>query len=491
MSCRTFIDILSARFFNEAVSIEVLTQEIEKEQLVETCYCLLQYITPDQIVKFLPFCLFSLHLVALKLASEKKSVVSRVLDMLYDIASACDASLLSLIPFDCVQKCLEIVIHWMHGVSVRTCIPWKEPVSFWKALPLCCWLLRLTEKRETVETTLEEFMEMVVKPNSQELCHRILRRQSVLKELILLHKESNANTMLLTLVINDFNYSSFPTNFLYTIRFALAYMKEEGLQLIGSLCSNCSSLLINCEVFSTAIQLNNLQVFLSVIEEIGIASPDQIRQYCELASLESLPENTESVGKLFGLEGNPGLNNAVELFKAHRTVFVSSELSINISIYSIIIPLLRWISLQKISCDNLVCYDFLMLILFRVLYLYSVVPEKADCSIHSIVQEIHTLLLLTENDITQYSYHFFSYLVVLQECASVSSEAAYLNNEIFEMLKLYSNKHFLPKLLSLPVALFKKKSSIESHLFSPRSHFVGRFKSNRIVYHYAERSADV
>ena len=445
---RPFIDLISSRFFNESVSIEELTREIEKEKIVEACYCLLPHVPPDQLVQFLPFCLFALHVTALQPSDEKKHVVSRILDTLYDLAMVCDSS---LIPAEVIQRCTEILVHWMHGVAVRNCIPWKEPVSFWKALPLCCWLLRLTEKRETVETTLSGFVETLSKPNLEEVCHRILRRQSVLKELVLLHKEENANILLLTLVLGDFNYSSFSTNFLYTIRFILSVLKEEGLHLIGLICSNISSMLLNCEVFSTTIQLNNLHVFLSVIEEIGIASPDQIRQFCELASLETLPENVETVGKLFGLEDNPGLNNAVELFNVHRTLFVSSEVSINLSIYSVVIPLLRWVSLQKINCDNRVCYDFLMLILFRILYFYSVSPEKADCSVHSIVQEIHTLLLLTESDITQYGYHFFTYLVVLKECVSVSTEKAYLNNEIIEMLKLYTNKQFLPKLLSLPV----------------------------------------
>ena len=485
---RPFIALITSRFFDESVAIEVLTREIEKEKLVETCYCLLPHVPSDRIAEFLPFCLFSLHLSALKPSSEKKSVVSHMLDMLYDLVCVCDSS---LIPAETVQRCTEILVHWMYGVSVRSAVPWKEPVSFWKSLPLCCWLLRLAEKRETVETTLGGFVETLSKPNSEEVCHRILRRQSVLKELVLLHDRENANVLLLTLVVNDFNYSSFATNFLFAIRFILAHLKEEGLQLVGLLCSSVNSLLLGCEAISTTIQLNNLQVFLSVIEEIGVASPEQIHRYCELATLETLPENIETVIQLLGVKENPVLNNAVDLFNSHRSVFVSSELTINLSIYSIVIPLLRWVSLQKIGCSNYVCYDFLLLVLFRILYFYSASPEKADCSIRSIVQEIHSLLLLTENDITQYSYGFFSYLVVLKECVSVSSEKEYLNSEVVEMLKLYSNKHFLPKLLSLPVFLLSLRSFVEPFDFFQRNHFVDPFESSRSVCHYAGHSADV
>ena len=100
------------------ISSEDLSKELVNNGIKEICCHLIQTCSVKQLIKLLPFVLFSLHLIFIHTSSLLENETS-ILDFLYETVIGKNLASLSPISED-LQLCLDILFHWMHGVSVRS-----------------------------------------------------------------------------------------------------------------------------------------------------------------------------------------------------------------------------------------------------------------------------------------------------------------------------------------------------------------------------------
>lgn len=315
---------------------------------------------------------------------------------------------------------------------------------------------------------IEELKETIQSSsNSGELCHKLVQKQSVLKELLLLRQVVNTDSILITLFLNDFSYESFASNLPYIVTLVMTFFKKEGLSLLGSLCSVIMTSLLNKQSPWTTLEMSNLKVVLSVVEEVGIAPHDQIDYYYTLMDTFAEPRDSGAIFSLFDYSDCPGLKNSSHIYEKHKAEVFSADLIKNLSVGTVIVPFVNWIADQQIDYDNYIIFDDLVIVLFRILYSSIDLSESSDYSIELVVESIHHILKALSSDITRYCYVFFSYLLTLCECLAANPESSFLKNETVEMLMIYSRNNSLPKIITLPmsVSLFNPVLAVESSVF--------------------------